>query len=342
MLALWFAVAYYAPFLLIAVAILLFAASAPLSCLWITAFLMLVSQAFMSLHGSPWFDLVAETIPRHEIGRLLGYRNAVSAFAGIFAGAVCSAALKSFHFPANFAFVYALAVAVFVLASYSFSMVDEIPAYAVPKERTRPGQYLRGLFSVLRTDGNYRSYLSYGFLGRLASAAGPFYALAATQRLGGDPALAAGGFVVAASLAKIGGNIGLPYFTRRFGNKRMMAVGVIAGALGACIAAFAPSWHWYFATFSLFGVSMAAAAVSGTPFVMSVFPRSRRVGYLALQNLLLGAPMLVLGPAAGVFLERFGHPALFALAAGATLLSLLPLSRCRARAPESGENSVKE
>jgi len=58
-----------------------------------------------------------------------------------------------------------------------------------------------------------------------------------------------------------------------------------------------------------------------------VFPRGRRVGYIALAGVAV-APLSIVAPlAAGVALKWFGHRIVFAAAAVVAVSALLPLAR---------------
>jgi MFS family permease len=110
-----------------------------------------------------------------------------------------------------------------------------------------------------------------------------------------------------------------------------MQAGAFLACAGGLMAAFAPAGARAFYVAAIF-VGALANSLVGPPhmaFTLRIYPRGRRVGYGALSGLALTPVALVAAPAAGIVMDGAGHAALFALAAAATMASLLPLGRCQ-------------
>ncbi|OPX24888.1 MAG: hypothetical protein B1H04_01255 [Planctomycetales bacterium 4484_123] len=90
-------------------------------------------------------------------------------------------------------------------------------------------------------------------------------------------------------------------------------------------AATAPGGYWLVASFFLLGLCGAGQTAAAAPFMMRVFPRGKRVGYITLSNLALGPLRFVVPLIAGLVSQVFGYGVLFAAAGVFPLLALLPL-----------------
>jgi len=318
------------PHLLVAGALLLFAQTAPLICLFIIALLNLATAVVVSLLVPPWMDLLAETIPSERMGRVFGYRNALSSTLGLLSAGVSAAIIASFAFPGNYAILYVVGFGSLAVSWLIFALVDEIPE-GTAAQRQPAGQYFRNLIRALREDVDYRRFLVYKGLSRLGLAAMPFYVLAAVTYHGVSQAFAAGTFIAALSAAKITGNLAFPRVSDRLGHKRVIGLGAAFSAGAAALAALAPSGAWYVGVFFLAGLGGAATTVSGAPFMMSVYPRGRRIGYMTLSMAALAPVAIAAAPAAGLLMQAFGHAVLFVLAGVVILAALVPLRYCTPR-----------
>ena len=254
------------PRLLAALALLLMARSAPFSCLVLIALFNLSTAFILGLLVPPWIDLLAETIPRPRMGRVMGYRFALSSALGFLSAGVSAGLLASFAFPTDYALLYLVSFGVMGVSWLIFALVDEIPEDAVPARREPARRYFGDLFRLLRRDVNLRRYLLLQGLVRLGGAVGPFYALAATTRYGLGEAFVVGTFIAARSAASVAGNLAFPALSDRIGLKGVLGLGVGLSAAAALLAALAPTGTWYVGVSFVLGLAGAAYTVAGAPF----------------------------------------------------------------------------
>ncbi|MHC4917400.1 MAG: MFS transporter, partial [Planctomycetota bacterium] len=198
-------------------------------------------------------------------------------------------------------------------------------------------EYFRGLLAAMRGDTAYRHLLLYQTLGRLGGAAGPFYAYVALTVHGMSAAFVAGTFITASCAARIIGNFSLPFLSERIGNRRLLAAGALAHVAAALTAALAPSGYWFAAVAFLGGLGAAAQTVSGMPFMMSVAPRGKLVGYKTLSMTAMAPVGMIAAPLAGILMQGAGGRVMFAASACLILAALVPLGRCRPETVGSGE-----
>ena len=327
------------PLLLISVCLVLLAARAPLLCLALIAALLLARNVAVSLLYPPWIELLAETIPHGRVGRMFGFRQSLSSAMGLLAGPACGTILAFHRPPGNYAVLYLAAFAMMAMSWFLFTLVDEVPRDAPVRARRPVQHFYRELFGLLRPDQDYRRYLAFQALNRFGTVATSFYAMVAVRELGVSEAFAAGAFIAASRVATIVGNLTFPFGGERFGHKRVLALGVLLQVAAAALAGFAPSGHYYLGVFFLLGLAMATKTVSGTPFMIAIAPRGRRVGYTTLGMGLLAPVGIICAPLAGLLMQELGHATVFLFMGGAVLLSLWPLARSN---PKFNDDKDKE
>jgi DHA1 family tetracycline resistance protein-like MFS transporter len=131
-------------------------------------------------------------------------------------------------------------------AAYGWLVLPE----SLPVERRRPFAWRRanpvGSLKLLRSHPELAGLASAAFLSNLAHAAIPVtFVLYASHRFGWDTkAVGLSLAVVGASSALVQGFLVGP-MVRRYGERRVMLTGLLAGALGYTIYAFAPSGAWF-------------------------------------------------------------------------------------------------
>ena len=309
----------------------LLARPAPLTCLYTVAVVQLLASVPGSMLTAPWMDLLAETIPHDRLGRLFGFRHVLSSLLALGSAGACWALIKGVAFPLNYELLYLLAFASMAGSLLIFSRVDEIPESVPSPARKRARHYFRELLAALGTDRNYVLQLCHKAMGRLVMVT-PFFALAAIQVHGLGKAEIAGLSIAAAAVGKIGGNLVFPFVGERIGAKRLLGLGDVLRTAAALVAMLALSGYWFIGVFFLVGLNSAASTIGSAPFRMQIFPRGKRVGYIALSSVVLWPLGAIAPPIAGLIVYWFGYSVLFGASAATALLALVPLWMCRPRA----------
>jgi len=333
-LVLWLGLGQRLPLLLTAGLLALLASRSPIACLYAIGVLGLARGVVDSLLVPPWQDLIAETIPIDRVGRLFGFRHLLANVLRLPSTLLCAGVIALFAFPLNFELVYLLSFAAMMVSWLLFSRVDEIPPSAAPAPRLRTVHYFRNLIAAVRDDRNYRRYLLYSAAARATAAAGMFLPLVAVQhyRMGEAEVVALAG--VLTGIPMIAGSLLLPFVGERIGPKRMLALAVVVRAAGLAVAAVAPSGPVFVVAFFVLGLAGAATTVAGPPFMMRVFPRGKRIGYMALSGVVT-APIRIASPVVlGLAVTALGHSIVFGVAA-VLVLTALPLLAGIALGPES-------
>lgn len=319
------------PLLMIALALWFVGKHEPALCLGLIAAAQVIGSLSVTVLAAPWMDVVAETVPAEWTGRLFGLRNSISSALGIATAAINAVVVARLAFPGNYALLYVMAFLMLAGSWILFSLVDEIPDAAVRPKAAKASAYFRDLLLVLRDDVHYRWYLGYQVIYRIGVAASGFFAMYATRHYGVHPAFAVGAFVTATQAASILGNVGFGAIAGRIGYKRTLEAGAAFQAAALCMAVLAKDGYGFVAVMVLAGLGNAASSVGSLPFTMQLFPRGRRVGYMALSTLVMLPVGVVMSTGTGVLLDRI-FAATFVIGAVVTLASILALERCRVEA----------
>jgi MFS family permease len=324
------------PYVVIGLALLLLAPSAPGAALAVIVCCMLVTALSASLTGPPWTDVVAETVPQGRIGSLFSFRRGISAVVSLLAGPLCGAILARFMFPHNYAALYGVAVVFMFISLFVFSLVDDVPAEAVKEQREPMTAYLRRMLGLLREDGNYRSLLLFFLCGRMNIAAIPFYAIVAIEYHGVDPVVVVSSLIVTRRGAMVIGALAAPRLARLVGNKAMMQTARLGQVFAALALGCTPAGAWPLFLGAVFFSKLigSAGGIAATDVKMRSLPRGHRVGYQTMFAVMLGTTGLVTCALAGRIMDSGGlmpgHRLLFILVATGLLLSLWPLRHVEA------------
>jgi MFS family permease len=239
------------------------------------------------------------------------------------AGAVLSIwLLRSYPFPTNFVYVFAIA-AVALMASWLFLALVREPVQAVDAPRQSNREFLAKLPGILRQDHNFRRFLVARTLMALGNLGTGFVTVAAVQRWQ-VPDATVGIYTTAYLLGQTAGNLTFGFLADRFGHKLSLELGVLASTLAFALAWLAPAAGWYYVVFFLLGISVSAALVSGILVTLEFSEPQRRPTYVGMTNTVVGLVSIV-APLLGAWLAAFAFGWAFAVGAVVNLAALITM-----------------
>lgn len=272
--------------------------------------------------ATAWQDLIARCFPVNRRGRLLGTTMFIGAGTGAIGSILSAWLLKTFPFPTNFVYTFAIA-SVGITLSWFFLALTREPAQAVNAPSQSNRQFWAGLPGILRRDHNFRRFLLARILMALGGMGVGFVTVAAVARWG-VPDSTVGIYTAALLLGQTVGNLALGWLADRFGHKLSLELGALATLLAFVLAWLAPSAGWYYAVFALLGLALSATIVSGILVVMEFCEPQRRPTYIGMTNTAVGL-VSVVAPLLGVWLAGINYSWLFAFSAGLNLLALVAM-----------------
>lgn len=279
--------------------------------------------------ATAWQDMLARIFPVNRRGRYFGTVMFIGAGLGAVGASLSAWLLKTYPFPQNFVYCFAIAAAA-INISWLFLALTREPVQAVQTPRRENRQYLAELRPLLRQDHNFRRFLVARLLLALSGMGTGFLTVSAIQRWGISDSTV-GWYTAATLLGQTFGNLVFGLLADRHGHKLTLELSGAAALLSFGLAWLAATPAWFFAVFVLQGVSNGGILVSGIMVVMEFSPPHRRPTYAGLANTLTGL-VSAAAPLLGTLIAGINYSALFALSTFVALVGML-LMRYRVREP---------
>ncbi len=269
-----------------------------------------------------WSDLLASCIPVARRGWLFG----LTAFIGTGLGAIgalgSSWILETYPYPLNFAYNFAIA-AVAILVSWGFLALVREPVRPLPVHSEPPLRGQHKIKQVLRTDVNFRNFLTSRLLLSLGRMGAGFITVAVMLQWA-PPDATVGLFTVALLIGQTVGTLGAGLVADRWGHKVSLEIGTVANAASFGLAWLAPDTFWFFPVFLLNGAANGMLLVSSVLSVMEFSEPEDRPTYIGLGNTVTGIGSM-LAPLVGGLLALISYDFLFAASAVISLIALVVL-----------------
>jgi MFS family permease len=320
---LWSGIGERTPYLIAALAILLFARSQPLLALGLIYLCLLIAMGAAGALNPAWYDMIAKVIPANRRGIWMGVGSGVGAFMGIAGAALAGWFLTHYDFPLKYALCFAVS-GVFQFLSWSCLALTREPESESVKEHHGLREYFKKLPSVLRSDRNYVAFLVSRSVMSLGLMASGFYIVYGAERFHLNGAQVGGltGLMVGVQAVM---NVALGALGDRRGHKLVLAIGSVALALAALTALLwqAPAALWLI--FTLLAAGMSAETVAGFSIVVEFGAVEDRPTYIGLTSTLL-APARAIAPILGGWLAAsLGYTWLFSATLAAAIAGVLLL-----------------
>ncbi|MGB2895022.1 MAG: MFS transporter [Anaerolineales bacterium] len=288
--------------------------------------LFLVTYAWFNLGAgliaTAWQDLIARCFPVDRRGRFFGTSMFVGTSLGALGAAISAWFLKTFPFPTNFIYIFAIAAAGIII-SWVFLALTREPVQPVEAPRTNTRQFWAKLPDILRVDHNFRRFLIARSMLAMGGMGTGFVTIAAVQRWGVSDSTV-GVYTGVLLLGQTVGNLTFGFLADRFGHKLSLDLGALVFTCAFLLAWLSPSAHWYYVVFALMGVANGAMVVSGILVIMEFCEPGRRPTYAGMANSSIGF-VGIAAPLIGAWLAQMSYSWLFALSACIYLLAFAAL-----------------
>ncbi|MBE2240284.1 MAG: MFS transporter [Caldilineaceae bacterium] len=300
------------PYLLMGIAVWLFAVRAP-SVALILVLGCLALTGFSAGAATPaWYDLIAKVIPVQRRGMWSGVSHGIGALMAIFGALLVGRILDGLAYPNNFALLFGLAFLATCISFVGLALNREPPSEIV-KARVSTRHYFRQLPDLLRANANYRRFFISRTVILMGAMANGFLIIYGRERFVLDGAtiglLTAVLVASQAVMSLVWGVIG-----DRAGHKIVLTCAAFVLALAALTTLLAPSPGWLILSFVLLGAASSGDAVSGLNIILEFAAPADRPTYIGLTNTLL-APTIIVAPILGGWLATVaGFPTLLVIA----------------------------
>jgi MFS family permease len=284
------------------------------------------------VRGSPRDALIADSTPPHLRGRAYGLHRAMDT-AGAVLGPLLGLALVA-AVNEQLRLVFLLAVVPGILSIVPLALVREPSPQAVKP----PGRSAPTLVATLRgMDSRLKWFMVASVLFAFGNSSDVFLILRAHD-LGLSTTAAVLAYVVYNFVYMIAA---LPagIASDRLGRRGVLVLGLVVFAVVYAGFAVAPTSHWVWPLFALYGLYIAMTDGVGKALITDLAPADRRASILGAYGMVTGLLIFVASALAGALWDQVGAWAPFALgAAGALLASVILLGSPR---PSVTEEAVR-
>jgi MFS family permease len=285
-----------------------------------------------------WQDMLAKIIPLNRRGRFFGITNFGGTATGVLGAAAATWLLNRYGFPYNYMLCFA-AAAVFVFVSWVFLALTREPARVSREPAVSQREYWHRLPAILRSDGNFRRYLSYQVITSVGGMAIGFVAVYAVQRWQLSDSQA-GGFTTSMLVGQALSNLLFGMLADRKGHKLVLELSTLLGASAVGIASLAPTPAWFHPVFALVGAGTAGYILSGIMIIFEFCEPDVRPTYIGLNNTVTGIASGIAPLLGGWLAKAAGYRTLFVVAFVVGMVGFA-LLRWSVREPRQAQPPVK-
>ncbi len=271
-----------------------FAQSTQMTTILLITFVMSIPGTSLAISQNALF---ADSIPVENRGRVAGIRNAVLSIATIVSTLICGQVLTLVEFPLNYQIVFGIGFLGAALSTLHLYFVkpafrEEHAFEQVPVDIETRGDKIRGLlrFDVLK--GRYGSKIGllfmFHFVQYLGIAIFPIYQVNVIHISDSVISIGTGLFFILMFIV----SVRLEGFTRRFGYRKALALGIALLSLYPAFLAMSTGPLLYYIASCFGGIAWGFAGGTIYNYVLEAAPPGGRAGYLAWYNLVFNAGIL--------------------------------------------------
>jgi len=284
------------PYLLIGIAILLWAQDSP-TLILILLFLGIGTAAMGAGIATPaWFTMIGKVLPVNRRGMFFGISEGLGALVGIAGAVVVGIVLDTVSYPMNFALLF-LVASVFMGISWVGLVLNREPESPIIKKQIPLRHYFQQLPAILRNHHNFRHFLISYSISRLGMMAVGFFIVFGNKNFN-----LSGADVGTLTAVLIGSQavmqVILGWMGDKQGHKFNLTISAFAMALAAVFAIIATSFLTLIPAFMLLGTAIASDNISKFNIVLEFAVPEDQPTFIGLTNTLL-APVTFLGPIIG-------------------------------------------
>ena len=280
---------------------------------WMLVGLLAVFYAGGGLGGVPYTDIIGKVIPPGRRGAFFGGKEALAGPLAVGSALLARRILAQVTYPDNYALLFGLAAGGLIIASLGFWLIRE-PPRTDTSGRPQPWRDYRAQLSV--ASRRLRTLVGVQLLTGFSLMALPFYVVYARERLGA-PTEAIGWFLLTQVLGGMIANLVWARLVDRAGSRQMLTVCATTAAITPLLAILLGrlGWQGLLPVFFLAGATFNGRNVGFNSALLELAPAAERPTFTAL-NAALVLPAAFLPLLAGLLLQGWSYPLLFAIVAG--------------------------
>ncbi|MEP6986978.1 MAG: MFS transporter [Chloroflexota bacterium] len=277
------------------------------------------------LVGVPWADLLGSSLDDRWRARMFGIMGGIGGVIMLGVSPILGIILSDSGpgFPNNYAMIFGLAGAIFVISILPGMFIRELPSGKAVEKIASFGEFFPGLGRVLRTDGPFRAIIFTRLLTNLFAMAGPFYIGFATVQLKLSSTVAVPTLLAMQTIGNVSGAVVYSWLGARNNLLyiRLALCGAIILPISALIASVVGPVPLYIGFF-VSGLAQSNLNWSYQNWVITYATPDQRPTYAGLFNTISAVISLAAPFIAGTIAQTLGYEALFVVAIVMVLCAL--------------------
>lgn len=275
------------------------------------------------LTATAWQSMIGKIIPGKRRGLFFGVQSAAANLLASLSAIMAGFILERQDSPVGFALCFLFAGLSMMISLVFLGMTREWESK--PNQPIKRGsEYWSGLITLLKANTNFRWFLIVRMLSQFATMAFAFYTVYAVRDYGMNEATV--GVMTGVLMAvQTAANPLMGWLGDRWSHRSVMGLGVMACALSALIAWWAPAVAWFYLVFMLAGIANVGVWTLAITMTLEFGREDEKPTYIGLANTLV-APSAMLAPLFGGWLaDQFGYQTTFLVSAISGVMTVLVL-----------------
>lgn len=291
----------------------------------VLTFFLLVWQGFGGgFTANAWQNMIAKIIPRERWGVFFGLQSSAGNLLASVGVGIAGVVLQNSENNNGFTICFLLAVGAFII-SYIALIITREEASVPITAKTEHHRFWQDVRAIFNRDRNFRWFVVARILAQLGTVGFSFYTVYVVRFYGVDKATAgilAGVSMVFQTLF----NPIMGWLGDRWSHRGVMAVGMVAGAISAIIARWAPSVGWFYIAYALAGVAYVATWTIALAMSLEFGKDHEKPAYIGMANTFIAPTAFLIPILAGWLADEVGYGATFMATAIGAFLTFIVLS----------------
>ena len=280
----------------------------------VITFILLIWQGLgAGLTANAWQNMISRIIPPESLTTFFGFQSAAANLLASVGAITAGYILEKNESPLDFTLCFSLACASYIISYFFLSRTREperIPSEVV----TTNSDFWQAVWSTLRGDHNFRSFLASRMLAQFGMMAFAFYTVYAVRHHHISEATA-GIMTSLLMITQVASNPLFGWISDHWSRKKVLEVGALTTMLSVLLAWQAPNIAVFYIAVVLYGLSNSIYWTVGMSLNLQFGTEDERPTYVGLANTLL-APATILAPLLGGWLaDTAGYPTMFVTSA---------------------------
>lgn len=288
-------------------------------------FLLLVWQGLGGgFTANAWQCMIGKIIPGDRWGVFFGFQSAAGSLLAGVGAVIAGQVLENNTSTDGFTLCFLLACGAFAISYLAISLTREGSSspIAIATER---GAFWKNLRTILRRDVNFRSFILVRILAQFGTVGFAFYTVYVVRYYGVDEATAGiltGLLLVVQTLF----NPIMGWLGDRWSHRGVMVLGMMAAAISAGVALWAPSVGWFYLAYAMAGIAQVAVWTIAMAMTLEFGLEHEKPSYIGLANTLIAPTAFIIPLLAGWLADYAGYHATFLATSIGAIATVILLS----------------